>query len=80
MLQAVVMKERSLFCNWISAARSVLLYRGQVRAALPWSPMLLSLVVGQLGSVLAPAQDFAGQKTQRCRRKASQRGGGLIQA
>lgn len=40
---------------------------------------LLCLVVGQLGSVLTPAQDFAGQKTQRCRRKASQRGEGLIQ-
>lgn len=73
------MKERSLFCNWISAAGNVILHRGQVGAAQPWSPMLLCLVVGQLGSMLAPAQDFAGQKTQHCRRKASQRGEGLIQ-
>lgn len=73
------MKERSLFRNWISAAGSVILHRGQVGAAQPWSPTLLCLVVGQLGSVLAPAKAFAGQKTQHCRRKASQSCEGLIQ-
>jgi len=35
-----------------------------VRAELarPLSPVLLRLVVGQLGAVLTPAQDFTGQR------------------
>lgn len=51
-----------------------------VKAGLAWplSPVLLCLVVGQLGAPLAPAQNFTGQKMSSCQ-KAAKRGERLIQ-